>query len=75
MLTVGRYGIAIYLAETAIASTYGAAASLLVILFWVYFSALLLLLGAALTRADLVARGRPIVPRSSAVRVVQQQLL
>lgn len=75
MLTVGRYGIAIYLAETAIASTYGAAASLLVILFWVYFSALLLLLGAALTHADLVVRGRQIVPRSSAVRVVQQQLI
>jgi membrane protein len=74
MLTAGRYGIATYLAKTAIASTYGAAASLLVILFWVYFSALLLLLGAALTRADLGVRGRPIVPRSSAVRVIQQQL-
>jgi membrane protein len=75
LLTLGRYGIAIYLAETAIASTYGAAASLLVILFWVYFSALLLLLGVALTRAELSARNRPIVPRASAVRVVQQQVV
>lgn len=72
LLTLGRYGIAIYLAKTAIASTYGAAASLLVILFWVYFSALLLLLGVALTRAELGVRNRPIVPRASAVRVVQQ---
>ncbi len=75
LLTLGRYGIAIYLAETAIASTYGAAASLLVILFWVYFSALLLLLGVALTRAELSVRNRPIVPRASAVRVVQQQVV
>jgi membrane protein len=75
LLTLGRYGIALYLAETAIASTYGAAASLLVILFWVYFSALLLLLGVALTRAELSARNRTIVPRASAVRVVQQQVV
>ncbi|WP_462323239.1 YihY/virulence factor BrkB family protein [Halochromatium sp.] len=75
LLTLGRYGIAVYLAKTAIASTYGAAASLLVILFWVYFSALLLLLGVALTRAELSARNRPIVPRTSAVRVVQQQVI
>ncbi|MEA3639690.1 MAG: YihY/virulence factor BrkB family protein [Lamprobacter sp.] len=74
LLTLGRYGIALYLAETAIASTYGAAASLLVILFWVYFSALLLLLGVALTRAELSVRNRPIVPRASAMRVVQQQV-
>jgi membrane protein len=53
MLTAGRYGIAAFLTSTAIASAYGAAASLLVVLMWVYFSALLLLLGAALTRAHL----------------------
>lgn len=72
MLTVGRSGIAAFLSTTAIASAYGAAASLLVVLLWVYFSALLLLLGAALTRADLMIRGRPVLPRSTAVRVVRQ---
>lgn len=53
MLSGGRYGIAAFLSSTAIASAYGAAASLLVVLMWVYFSALLLLLGAAVTRASL----------------------
>lgn len=51
LLMIGRYGIAAFLANTAMTSAYGAAASLLVVLMWVYFSALLLLLGAALTRA------------------------
>ena len=74
MLTAGRYGIATYLSKTAIASAYGAAASLLVILLWVYFSALLLLLGAALTCAHLNATGRPILPSSAAVRVIQKRL-
>ena len=58
MLSGGRYGIAAFLSTTAIASAYGAAASLLVVLMWVYFSALLLLLGAALTRAHMSVRLR-----------------
>ncbi len=67
MLSAGRYGIAAFLAKTAIASAYGAAASLLVVLHWVYFSALLLLLGAALTRAYLGVGGRS-TPPSAAVQ-------
>jgi membrane protein len=72
MFAVGRYGIASFLAYTATASIYGAAASLVVVLFWIYYSALILLLGAAFTRALLEARGRSVVPAPGAVRVVQE---
>jgi membrane protein len=72
MFAVGRYGIAAYLAATATASTYGAAAAIVIVLFWVYYSALILLLGAAFTRAHVEAQGRTVVPRDSAVRVVQE---
>ena len=72
MFALGRHGIASFLAHTATASIFGAAASLVIVLFWVYYSALILLLGAAFTRAHLEARGRPVVPRPSAVRVVQE---
>jgi membrane protein len=72
MLAMGRYGIGAFLSQTAIGSAYGAAASLLVVLLWVYFSALLLLLGAALTRAWLSVLGRPFLPSSAAVRIMPQ---
>ncbi|MGE5152633.1 MAG: YihY/virulence factor BrkB family protein [Bdellovibrio bacteriovorus] len=72
MFAVGRYGIASFLAYTATASIYGAAASLVIVLFWIYYSALILLLGAAFTRALLEARGRSVVPAPGAVRVVQE---
>ena len=75
MFAVGRYGIAAYLATTATASTYGAAAAIVIVLFWVYYSALILLLGAAFTRAHVEARGKTVVPRDSAVRVVQEIVL
>jgi membrane protein len=69
LFTVGRSLIALYLANTATASTYGAAGSLAVLLLWVNYSALILLFGAAITRADVEGRGREVLPRNTAVRV------
>ncbi len=66
---LGRYGIATYLTYTAPASAYGAAGSLVLLLLWVYYSSLILLFGAAFTRVHMEARGRPIVPRNTAVCV------
>lgn len=72
LFTVGRSLIAIYLANTATASTYGAAGSLAMLLLWVNYSSLILLFGAALTRAHVEARGVKIRPRNTAVCVHQQ---
>ncbi len=72
LFTIGRSMIAIYLASTATASTYGAAGSLVLLLLWVNYSSLILLFGAAITRAHLEARGLPIKPRDTAVCVHRQ---
>ncbi|WP_347330182.1 YihY/virulence factor BrkB family protein [Marinimicrobium locisalis] len=69
LFTVGRSLIAIYLAYTATASTYGAAGSLALLLLWVNYSSMILLFGAAFTRAHLEGRGMPIRPKSTAVCV------
>jgi len=72
LFTIGRSVIAIYLAYTATASTYGAAGSVVMILLWVYYSSLILLFGAAFTRSLLLRRGRPLIPRNSAVIVKRE---
>ena len=69
LFTLGRSLIALYLAQTAPASTYGAAGSLVLLLLWVNYSSLILLFGAAFTRALREARELPIRPRNSAVLV------
>lgn len=69
LFSFGRIGIALYLAHTATASTYGAAGSVVLILLWVYYSSLLLLYGAAFTKVYFEARGQLILPRNSAVVV------
>ncbi len=74
LFAVGRSGIAVYLSHTATASTYGAAGSVVMILLWVYYSSLILLFGAAFTRCHLAERGRPLVPRNTAV-VIRRELL
>ena len=48
LFMVGRYGISLYLATTAIQSALGAAGSFAALLVWVYWSSQIFLLGAAL---------------------------
>ena len=69
LFSAGRAAIAFYLSNTATASTYGAAGSLVLLLLWVNYSALILLFGAAITRANVEARGLRVRPRVSAVCV------
>ncbi len=51
LFSIGRLVIGLYLGTASIASTYGAAGSVVVILVWVYYSAQIVLLGAEFTRA------------------------
>lgn len=75
LFAIGRDAIALYLAQTATASTYGAAGSVVLILLWVYYSSLILLFGAAFTKTHLLARGRALVPRNSAVWVHRELVI
>ncbi|WP_018949579.1 YihY/virulence factor BrkB family protein [Thioalkalivibrio sp. ALMg11] len=74
LFTVGRSLIAMYIANTATASTYGAAGSLALLLIWVNYSSLILLYGAAVTRAHFEARGEHIRPGANAV-IVHRELV
>ena len=51
LFTLGQYLIGLYLGQSSVASAYGAAGSLVVILVWVYYSAQILLFGAEITHA------------------------
>ena len=50
LFTLGKMLIGFYLGRSSLASAYGAAASLVIVLVWVYYSAQILLLGAEFTR-------------------------
>ncbi len=56
LFTLGKSLIALYIARSGLTSPYGAAASLVVLLLWVYYAALIFLLGAEITRAAVVPK-------------------
>lgn len=51
MFTLGKFLIGFYIGQSGIASTYGAAASLVTILLWIYYSSQIVLFGAEITKA------------------------
>ena len=69
LFSAGKYLIGIYLGRTATASAFGAAGSLVVLLFWVYYSALISFLGAEFTQIYARRYGPGIQPKEHAVRV------
>ena len=52
LLSVGKWAIGFYLGRSEIASEYGTAGSMMVLLFWVYYASLLVLFGAVFTRVQ-----------------------
>lgn len=62
LFVVGQYAIGKYLASSGAGSVYGAAGSLVILLLWVYYSSLILLLGAEMTQAYAAVVGKEIVP-------------
>ena len=57
LFTVGKSLIGLYLGKSAVASAYGAAGSLVIIVVWVYYSSQILLLGAEFTKVWTKRRG------------------
>jgi membrane protein len=67
LFVAGQWLLSEYLTRVSVASTYGAAGSVVVLLVWVYYSSLILLLGAAVTRAMVQRRGRRLTPKGRAI--------
>jgi len=69
LFAIGKFAISRYLAYSSVGSAYGTAGSMVVLLLWVYYSAVIFFFGAELTQAYARIFGRQIVPKSYAVRV------
>lgn len=69
LFALGQFLISLYLTRAGPASAYGAAGALVVILLWVYYSSLILFLGAAVTRVLITREGDRIDPSRGAVKI------
>jgi membrane protein len=63
LFTLGRFLLGLYLERSTISSAYGAAGSLVVMLLWVYYSALIIFFGAEFTQVYARMYGSEITPK------------
>ncbi|EHQ40893.1 YihY/virulence factor BrkB family protein [Myroides odoratus] len=80
LFMIGKWGIGIYLGTTATSSLYGAAGSIIVMLMWVYYSAMILYFGAEFTKNYALLFGERIRPGQfsleidkNAIKTVEEQ--
>lgn len=57
LFTLGKYAIGLYIGNSGVASSFGAAGSLIALLLWVYYSAQIFFLGAEFARQYALQRG------------------
>lgn len=74
LFMLGKFGISLYISQTKVGSTYGAAGSLVVLIVWIYYSSIILYLGAEFTKAYAVAYGNDIHPNDYAVTIKEVEV-
>ncbi len=74
LFMLGKFGISFYISKTNVGTTYGTAGSLVILLLWVYYSAIILYFGAEFTKAYAISYGSAIHPNDYAVTTKQVEV-
>lgn len=72
LFMIGKFLIGLYLGNSSVASAYGAAGSVIIILVWVYYSAIILYFGAEFTKVYALSYGKKIIPNDYAVEIKKE---
>jgi membrane protein len=67
LFIVGKFALGMYLGRSSVASAYGAAGSLVILLLWVYYSAQIFLFGAEFTQVYANRFGKKLRPSRNAM--------
>ena len=71
---VGKFLIGYYLGKSNLGVTYGAAASVIILLVWVYYSSVILYFGAEFTKIYALHSGEGIRPKQTAVFIIKREM-
>jgi membrane protein len=72
LFTIGKFLIGLYLGNSSVASPYGAAGSLVIILIWIYYSAQILFFGAEFTKVYTRRYSSQPVPKENADSITEK---
>lgn len=74
LFMIGKFAIGYYLATSNVSVTFGAAASVIIILLWVYYTSIILFFGAEFTKVYTLNFGAGIIPDDTAVFIIKQEV-
>jgi membrane protein len=74
LFVIGKFLLSLYLGSGAAGSAYGAASSLITLLFWIFYSAQILLFGAEFTKIYANVYGSHVEPEEHAVKVERKEI-
>jgi membrane protein len=74
LFNLGKFLLGFYLARSTVASAYGAAGSLVIVLIWVYYSTQILFFGAEFTRVYAERYGSRLTPVKGAQLIVTREV-
>jgi len=69
----GKFLIGFYIGNSKLGATYGTAASIVVILLWVYYTSIILYFGAEFTKIHSMEMGSGITPDEQAVYIIKTE--
>lgn len=72
LFAIGKLALGVYIGNSSVGSSYGAAGSVIVLLVWVYYSAQILFFGAEFTQVYARKYGSQIVPDQHAIPVTEE---
>lgn len=74
LFTLGKLGIGYYLSKSNLATVFGAAGSVIIIMIWIYYSSAILYLGAVFTKVYATNFGGKIYPNDYAMWIKVEQV-
>ena len=73
LFLIGKSLISFYVANSSIGVTYGTAASIIILLLWVYYTSIILFYGAEFTKVYTLNHGSGITPDDTAVFIIKRE--
>lgn len=74
LFLLGKFLIGYYMSKSNLGVTYGAAASVVILFAWVYYSSLILYFGAEFTKVYALHSGEGIKPKQTAVFIIKREM-
>jgi membrane protein len=73
LFLIGKFSIGYFIGNSITSAVFGAAASLIILLLWVYYTSVILYFGAEFTKVYALQKGKGIKPHGNAVYILKEE--